>query len=45
VEHWGVNAKHNALWDAYVIRECYKKLDEKRKENKAIIEVYKLISE
>ena len=23
-EHWGVNSKHNALWDAYVIRECYK---------------------
>lgn len=37
--------KHNALWDAKVIQECYKKLDKKRKENKAIIEAYKLISE
>ena len=45
VEHWGVNVKHNALWDAYVIRECYNNLDEIRKENKAIIEAYKLISE
>jgi len=25
-EHWGGSPKHNALWDAYVIRECYKKL-------------------
>lgn len=25
-EHWGANPKHNALWDAYVIRECYNKL-------------------
>ena len=30
-EHWGATVKHNALWDAYVIRECYKKLDGKRK--------------
>ena len=45
VEHWGVNVKHNALWDAYVIRECYNNLDKIRKENKAIIEAYKLISE
>jgi hypothetical protein len=22
----GVGAKHNALWDAYIIRECYTKL-------------------
>jgi 3' exoribonuclease, RNase T-like len=22
-EHWGTNPKHNALWDAYVIRACY----------------------
>ena len=44
-EHWGTNAKHNALWDAYVIRECYNNLDEIRKENKAIMEAYKLISE
>jgi hypothetical protein len=44
-EHLVAVIKHNALWDAYVIRECYKKLDEKRKENKAIIEAYKLISE
>ncbi len=26
MEHWGTGRKHNALWDAYVIRECYKKL-------------------
>ena len=45
MEHWGTVIKHNALWDAYVIRECYKKLDKIRKENKAIIEAYKLISE
>lgn len=45
VEHWGVNVKHNALWDAYVIRECYNNLDEIRKENKAIIKACKLISE
>ncbi len=45
VEHWGANVKHNALWDAYVIRECYNNLDEIREENKAIIEAYKLISE
>jgi hypothetical protein len=25
-EHWGSNPKHNALWDAYVIRQCYNKL-------------------
>ena len=25
-EHWGTNPKHNALWDAYVIKACYKKL-------------------
>lgn len=25
-EHWGGNPKHNALWDAYVIRACYQKL-------------------
>ena len=25
VEHWGVNPKHNALWDAYIIRKCYLK--------------------
>lgn len=25
-EHWGGSPKHNALWDAYVIRACYKKL-------------------
>ena len=25
-EHWGENPKHNALWDAYVIRACYQKL-------------------
>ena len=25
-EHWGVNPKHNALWDAYVIRACFLKL-------------------
>ena len=30
-EHLVAVIKHNALWDAYVIRECYKKLDEKRK--------------
>ena len=24
-EHWGTNPKHNALWDAYIIRECYRK--------------------
>lgn len=23
-EHWGANPKHNALWDAYIIRECYR---------------------
>ena len=44
-DHWGANVKHNALWDAYVIRECYNNLDKIRKENKAIIETYKLISE
>jgi 3' exoribonuclease, RNase T-like len=27
MEHWGTGRKHNALWDAYVIRECYKKLN------------------
>jgi hypothetical protein len=26
VEHWGTNPKHNALWDAYVIRACYNNL-------------------
>ena len=25
-EHWGSDTKHNALWDAYVIRACYLKL-------------------
>jgi hypothetical protein len=24
--NWGGGAKHNALWDAYVIRACYRKL-------------------
>jgi hypothetical protein len=28
-EHWGANPKHNALWDAYVIKACYKKLQSK----------------
>ena len=44
-EHLVAVIKHNALWDAYVIRECYNNLDKIRKENKAIIEAYKLISE
>jgi hypothetical protein len=26
VEHWGVGRKHNAIWDAYVIRACYNRL-------------------
>ena len=26
-EHWGSKPKHNALWDAYVIMACYKKLN------------------
>lgn len=25
-EKWGDKPKHNALWDAYIIRECYNKL-------------------
>lgn len=25
-EKWGNKPKHNALWDAYIIRECYNKL-------------------
>lgn len=31
--------KHNALWDAYVIQGCYKKLDEERKYK--LVEKYK----
>jgi hypothetical protein len=31
VEYWETNSKHNALWDAYVIRECYNKLTVKPK--------------
>ena len=25
-KHWRSNSKHNALWDAYIIRECYRKV-------------------
>lgn len=27
IEHWGDNPKHNALWDAYVIKACFEKLN------------------